>query len=214
MQPILIISFDRLGEDNFFTKSQLITTSLANNVNFPLPWAINTVPPATLTAQFNSYESAYGAASGGDTVKIGLRLAARNLLTASLKRNAPYLELVANGSVPILESTGYDLRHDSTPPITPHDLPAPDGFKVVRGTLSGTLVWSCDAEQGAGSYVAQICTGDPTVEANWSDAGVFKNATHNTIPGLTPGQLTSVRLCGIGANGRGAWTSAISIMVV
>jgi hypothetical protein len=214
MQPKLIINFRDLSEASFLAKGQLITTSLTGNVNFPLPWAVNTVPPATLAIQFAAYEAAYNAALGGDSAKIIIRQAAREVLTASFKKNAPYLEVVAGGSVPVLETTGYDLRHDSTGGGAPAVLDAPGGFTVKRGALSGTVTMGCAALPGAGSYQAQQCTGDPTVEANWSDAATFKHCAHNTLGGLVPGKTYSFRLRGIGANGPGPWCNFITLIVV
>jgi len=214
MQAKLITNFERLNEPAFKDKGKLICTSLTGNVYFPIPWATNTVEPSVLTMLFGAYETAATDAAGGDTAKIALRIAARETITGAFKANAPYLELVAAGNVAMLETTGYDLRHDSHVHTTPDTLPAPTGFTVARGTLSGTLNVGCDALHGAGGFKCQICTGDPTVEANWKDAASFKNCSHNVLTGQTPGQMVSVRLCGIGAKGLGAWTNAISLMVV
>ena len=214
MQAKLITTFRGLSEPLFNSKAQLICTSLTGNVYFPTPWTTNTVEPSVLTMLFGAYETAATNAAGGDTAKIALRATARESLTTAFKTNAPYLELVGGGSVAMLETTGYDLRHDSHVHTTPGTLPAPTGFTVTRGTLSGTLNVGCDALHGAGGYKCQICTGDPTVEANWKDAASYKNCSHNVLAGQTPGQMVSVRLGGIGAKGLGAWTNAISLMVV
>jgi hypothetical protein len=214
MQPKLIITFERLAEPVFLTKSELISNSVNGNVNFPLPWPPAVPPPATLASQFAAYQSAYNAAEGGDSGKIQLRIAARDALTLTLKKIAPYLEIVANGSVAILQTTGYDLRHDSNVTVVSGDLPAPGNFTVARGKMSGQLLVSCAALTGAHGYLIQWTTGDPTVEANWTNSlnsGVCRNVP---IPGLTPGKIYWVRMAGIGHDGPGAWTNATSIMVV
>ena len=59
--------------------------------------------------------------------------------------------------------------------------------------------------ESAGRRTAQRARpylGDRTVvdcPANWKTAATFKHCAHNTLGGLTPGQMVSVRLCGIGA---------------
>jgi hypothetical protein len=217
MQPKLIIAFDTLSEINFFSKAQLIDTSLnstTGTANFPPPWPASLPTPAMLHTSFLAYQSAYDAADGGDTNKIALRVAARDALTVILKRIAPYLEIVANGNVPILETTGYDLRHDIIRSQSSDPLPAPDNFQVVRGDLSGVLIASSDVLDGAGSFVTQLCTGDPAVAANWTDFTTTLHCSRVELAGLTPGKIYYVRMCGIGVNGRGVWTNAISIMVV
>jgi len=214
MQPKLIISFDALSEPNFLAKAELINDSLGSNANFPLPWPTKVPTLAELDAAFTTYQTNYNDAEGGDAGSIAVRNAARDALTVILKKIAPYLELVADGSVPILLTTGYDLRQDAVRSTRVNPLPAPAGFNVVRGTMSGVLVASASALAGAGSYEAQICTGDPTVEANWTDAGTFMHCSHIELKGLTPGKMVSVRLRGIGSHGPGAWAPAFSLMVV
>jgi hypothetical protein len=214
--PILIINFNDLTKPAFLSKSGLIDTRLnstTGTLNFPLPWPKDLPTPADVHAGCLTYQAACSAAASGDKNMMLRRTEARKALTGILKRIAPYLELVANGSVPLCESTGYDLRQDSNVHNTPDPLPAPDGFTCVRGPLSGTVIIGCAALHGAGSYKSQICLGDPTVAANWVDSLTFKNCSHNTIPSLPVGQTVSVRLCGIGASTQGAWTNAISLMI-
>jgi hypothetical protein len=214
MQPKLIITFDRLGESDFLAKSELINTSLTANANFPLPWPTTVPTPTQLNTAFVAYQSAYNAAATNDSNKITLRVDARDNLTSILKKIAPYLEVVANGSVPMLQTTGYDLRRDANVPVTPAILPAPPNFRVVRGTLSGSLTIMASTLPGAGSYEVQQTTGDPTVEANWLAAGVFRHCSHIDLTGLTPGSKVSLRMRGIGSNGPGVWAPAVTIMVV
>jgi hypothetical protein len=214
MQPKLIINFRDLSEPAFLAKSELISTSLTGNANFPLPWPAAVPPPATLATQFTAYQSAYNAAQGGDSGKIQLRIAARDALTATLKKIAPYLEIIASGSVAILQTTGYDLRHDANVTVVSGDLPAPDNFKVTRGTMTGQLLVNSSALTSAHGYLIQWTQGDPTVEANWTNSlnsGTCRNAPIN---GLTPGKLYWVRMAGIGHDGPGAWTNAVSIIAV
>jgi hypothetical protein len=214
MQPKLIVNFDRMSEADFLTKSELINTSLTGNVNFPLPWPAQVPAPAVLAPAFSGYQSAYNAAVGGDSAKITLRIAARDTLTTILKKIAPYLELIAAGSVPMLQTSGYDLRQDITHTPAGALLAAPTGLTLARGTMTGVLVVSADALAGAGSFEVQMTTGDPTVEANWAAAGTFMHCSNIQLTGLTPGKMYSVRLRGIGTNGPGAWSPAVSLMAV
>jgi hypothetical protein len=49
----------------------------------------------------------------------------------------------------------------------------------------------------AGGFTAQICTGDPSVEANWTDAAESSRATNIQLNGLPPGKLCHVLVCGL-----------------
>jgi hypothetical protein len=212
MQPKLIISFDNLSEPKFLAKAELINSSLTANVNFPSPWPAAVPTPAQLGAAFTAYQSAYNAGMSKDMGKVAAREAARSALTVILKKIAPYLEIVAGGNVTMLQTTGYDLRQDAT-----HNgaamLPAPFGFKVARGMMSGSLAASATPVPGAGSYLLQLTTGDPTLPASWSGGQVFMHCTHMEVTGQTPGAKLSLRLCAVGTNGQGPWTDAVMIFV-
>jgi hypothetical protein len=49
-------------------------------------------------------------------------------------------------------------------------LPAPAGFKLSRGTVSGTLIAHATSLSGAASYQLQPTEGDATSSNGWLDA--------------------------------------------
>ena len=214
MQPKLIISFEKLSEPLFDTKTDLIYVSLDGNINYPLPWPVYVPQLADILTAKSVYHTLFEAAQSGDAVKISNRIAARETLTEQLKKLAPYLELVANGDVGKLQSTGYDLRHDSVQPVNPNPLPAPANFNFVRGDVSGTMVAWADSLPGAGSYILQICLGDPSVEANWLTKTTALHCSNIITDSYTPGNICYARMCGIGINGPGVWAVSPGVMVV
>ena len=214
MQAKLIISFENLSEPDFLARTETINSSLAANAAFPGPWPAPLTGPASLATLFNQYKNAFNAALTHDDAKISLRNDMREGLTVFLKKLAPYLELVANGSVAALQTTGFELRRDSTRTGGSDPLPAPEDFSVVRGELSGTLIAHARKLKGAASHLVQITEGDPTVEANWKDYEIVVNCNRIEIVGQTPGKVVSVRLRAIGLAGPGAWTSPVSLMAV
>jgi len=214
MQPKLIITLDRLGEQAFDAKTDLIFTSLTGNPDFPLPWPPFVPQLADIGTARTSYHTLFEAAQSGDTVKINARIDARDLLTSLLKKLAPYLELVADGNVTKLATTGYDLRHDIVQSDSSDPLPAPTNFTFTRGDASGTMVASADNLPGAGSFILQICTGDPAVEANWKVKGTFRHCSKIITDGYTPGTVYYARLQGIGSNGPGIWAVSEGVMAV
>ena len=214
MQAKLIITFEDLSEPAYDSKSTLIYTSLKDNPNFPLPWPDKVPKPADLGAAQANYHALFEAALSGDKVKISAREAARVVLTKILKKIAPYLEIVADGSVPILETTGYDLRHDVVQPNNDNPLPAPTGFTFARGAAGGTMAAWADNLPGAGSYILQTCTGDPAVEANWLPKTTSLHCSNIITDGYTPGKIYYARLCGVGINGLGLWAVSPGVMAV
>ena len=214
MQPKLIITFERLSEPAFDTKTDLIANSLKSNANFPEPWPAPVPPLADLATAVANYHTLYEAAENGDKLKITGRDQARTVLTTLLKKLAPYLELIADGDVTKLESTGYDLRHDIVQSNNGNPLPAPLNFTFARGQASGTMTAGADSLPGAGSYELNICTGDPSVEANWKDQGTFKHCSNIVTNGYTPGTIYYARLRGIGNNQPGIWAVSPGVMAV
>lgn len=212
MQPKLIVTFDRLSEADFLVKAGFIIASLTQNANYPEPWATQAPSLAQLNDALNAYRNAYHASLTRDTLKIAQRDTARQTLTNLFKRLAPYLELVAQGNVTILASTGYDLRHDIVRGGN-GPLPAPADFRVVHGAISGTLNLRAAKLSGAGNYEVQIAQGDPTIEANWKHALSSMTCSHILLEGLIPAQTYWLRIRGIG-KGAGAWSDPINIIVV
>ena len=213
MQPKLIITFEHLNEADFLVKTGVINAALTGNPLYPVPWIAQVPSLETLNAAYSAYQDAYHAALTKDTLKIVLRDTLRAELTVLLKQLAPYLEVIAQGDLSILATTGYDLRRDIVHTGSIDPLPAPIGFQVTHGVLTGTLNVQVTRLVGAGSYEVQSTQGDPSIEANWQHVLSSKNASHILLSDLTPGQTYWLRVRAVGNHGDGAWTDPLSIIV-
>ena len=205
MQPKLIISFEALPQPEFLAKGELINNSLASNSNFMGPWPAPLSGPASLTTLYTAYQTAYNNAATGDTVKLAQRDAARLALTSYLKKLAPYLELVANGDVSKLLTSGYSLRKDNAHTGGGAVPPVPSDFKVIRG-VGGQLIAKARKIRGVDAYEPQINTGNPNVEADWHSLPVMTSCAKIKIDGLTPLTKVWVRVRGVNSQGSGPWT--------
>jgi hypothetical protein len=216
MQPKLIIAFKDPGNPAFPTRAEGISKALTGNTHFPEPWPAPLPSSAQLAADVAAYQSAHIAARPGDKQKIALRDAARAVVTAELKRLALYLEMVADGDVAALMSTGYDLRHATVKAsgANPDILPAAEDFRVSRGVLSGTITLHARKLAGAGAYEVQTTVADPTQEPGWVGGGVFTRCSKIELSGLAPGAVVSARLRGIGSHSPVAWPVVASLRVV
>ena len=214
MQAKLIISFDHLNEGDFLTKSGTIVSAVTSNINYQEPW-LQQVPSLTvLTLAYTDYETAYHGALSKDVAKVALRQARRLSLTNMLKQLAGYFELVAQGSIAKLQTTGFDLRRDITHTGGVEPLPAPADFQVSRGALSGTLDISVAHLDGAGSYEVQLAELDPLIEANWKHVLSSTSARHIQLSNLVQKNSYWVRVRGIGSNGAGVWTDPLHIVAL
>jgi hypothetical protein len=214
MQAKLITTFSALSEADFLAKSGAIVNGLRINKSFPEPWLPQVDTHKLLEADYLVYQTALNAASTGDRIKAQDRDRAREVLTARLQKLAPYLEVVADGDVNKLMSTGYDLRREGGGGSTAKVLDAPNGFTAKHGMLSGSVLLHAVRLIGAKSYEAQHNEGDPRDESTWQHAGTFSGCNKIEIGSLTPGKSYWFRLRAINAAGPGAWTDPASLMVV
>jgi len=214
MQAKLIVTFDRLSISDFLTMSGSIVNGMTNNSHFKEPWAGQGLTLEQLTAAYTAFEEAYHASLTRDTVKIAQRNATRQTLTEILKRLALSLELMAEGDVTALATTGFELRHDIVRTNSNELLPAPTDFRVTHGQLSGSFDVHVTRLPGAGSYEVHIAEDNPNLESNWRHAITSVNSLHIIVTGLTPGKNYWVRIRGIDSNGGGVWSDPISIFAI
>lgn len=215
MKPKLIVSFSRYTEDAFQAKAGLIIASLTGNAHYPEPWAPQVGTLAQLDAALVGYRASYVDSVTRDTRKIRARAEARDLLTEMLQILAPYLEMMAEGDIKVLESTGYDLRAEPSRNGTSTDpLPAPAGLKVTHGRSSGELAVRVAKLSGAVSYEVALSQGDGGPSAEWRHAKTSASGARIVLEHLPPGQTFWVRVRAVGSAGPGLWTEPARIMVV
>jgi len=91
---------------------------------------------------------------------------------------------------------------------------APAEVRLRQGDMSGSAVARYKPARARSANQVQTCTGDPNVEANWKDAGIFTGGKA-TLSGITPGTVLWVRARTAGLKGvMGAWGDPAKIMVV
>jgi hypothetical protein len=214
MQPRLIIGFDVLTQPQFLIRMQTIGGGLENNLNFPLPWPPEILSPAALVAAVKSFTDDYNAASNGDRALITARDKSRVSLTGKVQKIAHYLEIVADGDVAKLSTSGFELRHDIVKSVVVDPLGLLTGLTLTRGVLPGTLDFHAKAEPKALSYYLQLCSGDPAVEANWTDVGEYPHCNRIKLTGLTAGKTYYVRIRAFNKAGHGLWTTSAGMLVL
>ena len=205
MQPKLIITFEALPLPDFLSKTELISNSMATNSNYPGPWPSPLSSPVTLTGLFTAFQTSFNNASTKDTVKVAQRDAARLALTVYLKKLAPYLELVANGDVSKLLTSGFSLRKGNEHTGGGDPPPVPTNFRLARGG-SGQLIAKARKIRGVDTYEVQTNSGDPNVQSDWHSLPVVTSCAKVKIDGLTPLTKVWVRVRGVNSHGSGPWT--------
>lgn len=200
---------------DFLNVLQEIIISLTDNVYFPEPYPAPVPSTAKLSAETDIFRQACHEVLNRDLRKIPERDASRDRINSMLKPLALYLELMADGDMVKLKSTGFPLRQDAVRKTSGGPLPAPADLRVKHGLVSGSLDIHVAKLAGAHSYAVQISSlVDPHDESGWRHATVSSTAQHILLQGLTPLQNLWVRVCGVDANGNGLWTDPVRIAVV
>ena len=218
MYKLLTGVFARLSLANFAALVKGIYNSLITGPGFtafPEPWPDPYPKRTDLTDVYTAFTAAQDAMDGTKIARDRLK-AARQALTAVLKKQAKYFEAMAEeaGDIAMLDATGIPRRQ----PIVRSSgingtLPAPV-FTAKQGTLAGTFVGRVVRMDGAGSYEGQAGLGDPTVEANYKTVVISTRATHIVFPEMIRGQLYSLRTRAIGRKGPGAWSEPVILTAI
>jgi hypothetical protein len=192
--PILILNYSKLGQRAFATKFTRIAQCLTNNPHYPTPWAAGVPSPETLSATARSYVTAVSDAESGDRQKIAFRNDLRATGQGQIKVAGHYLMATTPGNLTALESTGYDLRHESVKPIVLVPPAAPVGLKVKRGIVTGTAYVTAAADTKATHYLLESTSSDPTVEANFGNPVEAPNCNRIELYNLTALKTYVIRL--------------------
>ena len=166
-----------------------------------------------LHAGLDKFHDAYIAAINHDSLKIKERKAAKAEFARMLDIVAPYVDASAGDDISLLHRSGFDVRKPPSKSVTNHTTPAaPAGFSVHQGDKRGTLFASLNKQADAVCFELHITEGDPTVEENWRFLDVHVPPNMLQIDDHVPGKQISLRSRGHNAQGKGAWSSPISII--
>lgn len=108
-----------------------------------------------------------------------------------------YVQAASNGALAVIESAGMEVRKTSAPV---GQLPAPVRLLASATEYPGRIDIRWGGVKGRSGYYVFICSGDPNVEANWSQL-VFTTRNRFTATGLTTDKMYYFRVNAIGPVG-------------
>lgn len=188
------LALNTLNAQDLVAFANTVKTAMTGNANFTTPNPTLTAF-GTLITTASTKIGAYNSAKAAAETALADRDTALAALRAGFTQLGDYVQNIAAGDQVKIESAGIPVRaaHSPATMTQVQDLALSEGDKP--GSLDG--MWPPVA--GARSYEAQVCTGDPNVEANWS----FNKSTSKssvTVTGLTSGAKAWVRVRAIGGN--------------
>lgn len=213
----LIVHFHSLSEADFQVRESAIIAALTNHPRIPEPWPAPVPSLAQLREEGAAYREGHLAVQRRDFGQLHKRDEARARLTSSLQRVAAYVELLANGDIDLLQSSGFDVRRDPGRPQgnggAASYIAAPEDFRVGVGPRAGTLQVDATRQRGAIAYEIHVTRGDPALDDAWKPAVIVPSVRHVVVDNLQPGP-TWARLRAVRPGGMsGPWTSPISVVV-
>jgi hypothetical protein len=214
MFNMIVSNFSSLKNSDFLVQAQQIVTAMTGNPGFPEPWPATVPTLAQIQTDLAAFQSEFNATMAGDKTRIEARKNTRIKVANDLSLLGFNVQMVAQGNTTLLESSGFPVRQKVIRTQSPLPPGAPAGLTLSRGPVSGSVIVRASRVPEAGSYDLQLTAGDPTVEANWTDAGVFKNCRRIELQGLTLYKTYSVRMRALGAAGYGEWSTPTSIVVM
>lgn len=191
------LNFQKYTDADFLNKAGHILTSMTNNSFFSDP-----IPPLTvLSAAVARYGSALLAAENLGKTNIAEKNQAREDLEGILVQLGMYVMYAANGSVPVLTSSGYSL----TKMREPRYISNPGNVTLTNGVTSGQMEAFVKGVKVADHFLHQITDTLPTEITVWTSTPSSKSKF--VFTGLTPGKQYWVRIAVVGTGEQIAYST-------
>jgi len=125
----------------------------------------------------------------------------------TMRKEANYVERIADGDGAVILSAGFNLAKPNTPGQRPE-------FTAENGTHSGTALLRHIAIDGAKSYIWQYCIGETPANENGWTIGTVTTKASAEITGLTPMTKYWFRVAAVTVDGTTAYCKPILLVVI
>ena len=195
--------FSRFTVAILLMKARNIYAAMLDNSNFPTP---NPDMP-TLLQLINTLQDAQDAAAYGGKAAIAARDEAQANLIALLKALGNYVNYTAQGNVPVLTTSGFDLVKTKQPVV----LQAITQLLVTSVPNTNSLTLRAIGGSGIKGFVHQYTTDPAMADSSW--VSVNSTVRKYTFQNLTRQKEYFVRVICIGSNGQSAISDPVSRIV-
>src|SRR5450432_982625 len=193
--------YTKVSDGGLVGPSRAVYQGITNNAaTFPmLP-----ITMVAFLALIADYDDKLGKSMPGGEDRTTLKNNARTALVKALGMLATYVNLVALGDKAIIDLSGFDSYSTERSPSGDVTF-IPTNVHWQDGIVSGDAVLRWQGDGKGSTYEVQSCTGDPTIEANWTYRGSFTGGRAE-LSGFTPGTIIWGRVRKIGTGGEvGGW---------
>lgn len=200
----IVLDFIKKPVSSKIEFSRNVHTRMSGNSNFLTP-DVSLEDLATKTTLLETRSVA--ALNGGKEAK-ALMHQTEEEMDDLLRKQAGYVDRIADGDDTIILSAGFNLAKQPAPAIRPE-------FSVELGDKSGSVLIRRQAVDGAKSYIWQYSAGETPAanDADWVTAQVTAKASVE-LTGLTPLSKYWFRSAAVTISGTTAYTSPIMQVVI
>lgn len=203
----VLLSYSHLTDYELSTLAGRVLAAVTDNGNFPDP----TPPLAELEPLVNTYRSRHEIASRrGSALEISEKNDSRRLLLEGLKQLAFYANTIADGSQPVLVSSGLILASQPTETFVP-DIPRL--LRLRDGRVSGQMRLDFQPVKDAWEYLYAVSdTVDEQGNIVWPEPALTTRSKLNFIDPVEPGKTYYARVRARNSKGMGDWSETVSLI--
>lgn len=200
--------FKRSSDQALLLRGRTILLALDSNSNFTTP---DPALPVVKTAVDDYEEKLSIANRRGSPEDTSAKNDARKVLEAVLKKLAFYVTQIADGSLTVLLSSGFEV---STIPQSDNVPGVVTGITLRDGRQEGQMRLDFEKNRSAKMYEYQICkVGADGAPGEWGDSFTTTSSKLNIIAPLEGLQRYGVRVRAINGYGRSDWSEMVTHVV-
>lgn len=201
-------NYSNWDADSLYTLTGRTLSSMVDNEYFPDPRP--TMEEYALLVNDYCRKQAV-ARDGGSRYEREARNNAKKLILRAMRELAFYVNVMADGNVEILASSGFMI----VPPPKPIESPGvPQNVRLSDGRVSGELRLMFNSIPTATEYeYIYASTHYKSNDLEWGEIHRTTNSRVNFISGLTPGERLYVRVRARNGKGIGDWSREVSIII-
>jgi len=204
MNPKIKSGLSGLSIPATITKVRFTLGMFTGNPNFPNP----PFPGTEVAADVDQLEVLAGQVTMGNKLNLG----SRNLTLASVRKkmflNSSYVNAVSAGSMPMLESSGFELVKQRTAAVVPEEV---KNLRCVNLPQVGTCKMTWKGVKGRDYYQAQM-TANPLDPESWKPVATTTKLSC-VATGVTTGTRMFFRVCAVNHAGQGEWSEPAELMI-
>lgn len=203
----LILSYTHLTDYELSTLAGRVLVAITANTHFEDP-----IPSlADFETLVNDYRAKHEIASRrGSALEVSQKNESRRILLEALKQMAFYVNTVADGSHPVLVSSGLILASQPSVVFVP-DIPRL--LRLRDGRISGQMRIDFEAVKDAWEYLYTVSdTIDEQGAIVWPEPQLTTRSNMNYVEPVTPGKTYYARVRARNSKGLGDWSETVSLI--